>query len=92
MAFKVVIGNVNHMRTLPAQDWSDIDALLTKIAQDPDATKRSALAVEVQERFWSEWLFWYPVQHVADYNITASNLQGFQKVAFSSNFNRCWFD
>lgn len=91
-AFRNTVGKVNHMAELPAKGWTDLDALLTQIGKESDEAKRIELEKQVQDRFLTEWLFWYPVQHTGDYTITASNFQNFRKVIFAGNFNECYFD
>lgn len=83
------IGLVNHQDK--AEGYPALHAMILEVLRTWDDGKRLAIWKDLQNRFFTEWLYWYPVQHVDNYVICNKRLQNVKNAYFSYNIDEWYY-
>lgn len=86
------INKATHMDEFPTEGYDKLLSLVEMYSQEDNSEKRAEYVDQITEQFFTEWLFWIPVNHREDYTILNESLQGFEKISGWINLDECYFN
>lgn len=82
----------NLMHFTDAVGGAEVIDYANRMTSAPSAEEYEKIVTEFQDRFWSDYLFWYPLQMQSYTTLYNSNLKGASRIYVFFNFDDAYFE